>query len=105
MSGETPLERREVLSQTVEAIETSNADVIVAAYFDRLMRSLRVQYELVSRVEAAGARCSPSMSPVTNAAPASGFVAPCSAPCPRTAPHTAERLGEAQIRAIAALAP
>ena len=28
--------------------------MIVAAYFDRLMRSLRVQDELVSRVEAAG---------------------------------------------------
>jgi DNA invertase Pin-like site-specific DNA recombinase len=46
--------RRPGLRRAVEAIEAREADVIVAAYFDRLVRSLRVQDELVSRVERAG---------------------------------------------------
>ena len=54
VSGGTPLERRKGLRKAVEAVEDGTADVIVAAYFDRLVRSLRVQDELVSRVERAG---------------------------------------------------
>lgn len=54
VSGGTPLDRRDGLRRAVEAVECGEADVIVAAYFDRLVRSLRVQDELVSRVEAAG---------------------------------------------------
>jgi DNA invertase Pin-like site-specific DNA recombinase len=54
VSGGTPLERRVGLRRAVEAVENGEADVIVAAYFDRLVRSLRVQDELVRRVEAAG---------------------------------------------------
>jgi DNA invertase Pin-like site-specific DNA recombinase len=54
VSGGTALERRPGLRRAVEAIEAGEADVIVAAYFDRLVRSLRVQDELVSRVERAG---------------------------------------------------
>ncbi len=42
---------RDGLRTAVEAVEAGKADVIVAAYFDRLVRSLRVQDELVSRVE------------------------------------------------------
>ena len=38
----------------MEAVEAGQADVIVAAYFDRLVRSLRVQSEVVQRVERAG---------------------------------------------------
>lgn len=51
VSGGSPLDARPGLSRAVAAVE---ADVIVAAYFDRLVRSLRVQDELVTRVESAG---------------------------------------------------
>jgi site-specific DNA recombinase len=54
VSGGTPLERRTGLRTAVEAVESGQADVIVAAYFDRLVRSLDVQRELVNRVEKAG---------------------------------------------------
>ncbi|MDP9344308.1 MAG: recombinase family protein, partial [Actinomycetota bacterium] len=54
VSGGTPLQQRHGLRHAVEAVEAGDADVIVAAYFDRLVRSLRVQGELVDRVEAAG---------------------------------------------------
>jgi DNA invertase Pin-like site-specific DNA recombinase len=54
VSGGTPLAKRAGLRSAVEAVEAGEADVIVAAYFDRLVRSLRVQAELTERVEAAG---------------------------------------------------
>jgi site-specific DNA recombinase len=54
VSGGTPLERREGLRAAVEAIEGGQAEVIAAAYFDRLFRSLQVQAEVVERVERAG---------------------------------------------------
>jgi hypothetical protein len=37
-------------------VEAGEADVIVAAYFDRLVRSLKTQTELLERVEAAGGK-------------------------------------------------
>src|SRR4051794_4350313 len=54
VSGGTPLDERPGLGLAVAAIEAGKADVVVAAYFDRLMRSLRVQEELFRRVEKAG---------------------------------------------------
>jgi site-specific DNA recombinase len=54
VSGGKPLVKRHGLRQAVEAVEAGAADVIVAAYFDRLVRSLEVQAEVVRRVEAAG---------------------------------------------------
>jgi site-specific DNA recombinase len=54
VSGGTELEHRTGLREAVEAIEGGEADVIVAAYFDRLVRSLKVQGEVVQRVERAG---------------------------------------------------
>lgn len=54
VSGGTPLERREGLRSAVETVEAGGAEVVIAAYFDRLARSLRVQSEIVQRVEAAG---------------------------------------------------
>lgn len=54
VSGGIPLEKREGLRDAVEAVEAGEAQVVVVAYFDRLIRSLRVQGEVVSRVEAAG---------------------------------------------------
>lgn len=56
VSGGTPLAEREGLRTAVEMVEDGRADVVLAAYFDRLVRSLRVQDELVSRVERAGGR-------------------------------------------------
>lgn len=54
VSGGLPIERRAGLRRAIEAVEAGTADVVVAAYFDRLVRSLRVQDELLSRVERAG---------------------------------------------------
>ena len=54
VSGGTNLANRPELSRAVEAIEAGQADVIVAAYFDRFFRSLETQGEVVRRVEAAG---------------------------------------------------
>jgi DNA invertase Pin-like site-specific DNA recombinase len=56
VSGGTPLAKRAGLREAVERVEAGEADVVVAAYFDRLVRSLTVQDELVSRVERAGGR-------------------------------------------------
>jgi DNA invertase Pin-like site-specific DNA recombinase len=54
VSGGAPLERRHGLREAVERVEGKQADVIVVAYFDRLVRSLQVQAEVVERVETAG---------------------------------------------------
>lgn len=56
VSGGTELMRRPGLSQALASIEAGQADVIVVAYFDRLFRSLKVQAELLERVEAAGGK-------------------------------------------------
>jgi DNA invertase Pin-like site-specific DNA recombinase len=54
VSGGAPLAGRKGLLRAVEAIEAGEADTVVAAYFDRLVRSLDVQGQVVQRVEAAG---------------------------------------------------
>lgn len=56
VSGGTPLRDRPGLLAAVEAVEAGDATVIVAAYLDRLVRSLDVQRELLDRVERAGGR-------------------------------------------------
>ena len=56
VSGGRPLEKRTGLRPAVEAIEDGRADLIVVAYFDRLVRSLTVQAEVLDRVESAGGR-------------------------------------------------
>lgn len=56
VSGGVPLDERRGLGPAVHAVEDGQADVVVVAYFDRLVRSLRVQDEVVSRIEAAGGR-------------------------------------------------
>jgi DNA invertase Pin-like site-specific DNA recombinase len=53
-SGGRTLAARPRLSEAVRMIEAGEADVIVAAYFDRLVRSLTTQAELLGRVQAAG---------------------------------------------------
>jgi site-specific DNA recombinase len=54
VSGGAPLSRRPGLRQAVEMVERGDADVVVVAYFDRLVRSLPVQHEILDRVERAG---------------------------------------------------
>ena len=54
VSGGTPLEKREKMRRAVEWVESGRADVIVVAYFDRLVRKLSIQEDIVDRVEAAG---------------------------------------------------
>jgi DNA invertase Pin-like site-specific DNA recombinase len=54
VSGGTALSKREGLRRAIELVESDRADVVVVAYFDRLVRSLSVQAEVVERVEQAG---------------------------------------------------
>jgi site-specific DNA recombinase len=54
VSGGADLAKRPGLSQAVAAIEAGDAEVVAAAYFDRLFRSLKTQAEVGERVERAG---------------------------------------------------
>ena len=54
VSGGLPLAERKGLRSAVEAVEAAEAEVIIAAYLDRLVRSVEVQLEVIRRVEAAG---------------------------------------------------
>jgi len=54
VSGGRPLAERNGLRSAIEAVEAGRADVVIAAYLDRLCRSLDVQRQLIERVEAAG---------------------------------------------------
>ena len=54
VSGRLPLSRRPGLLAAIEMIEAGRADQLVVVYFDRLVRSLKVQLEVIERVERAG---------------------------------------------------
>ncbi|HEY8764941.1 MAG TPA: recombinase family protein, partial [Solirubrobacteraceae bacterium] len=54
ISGGRSLANRPGLSAAVASIEAGEADVVAAAYFDRLFRSLSTQAEVIERVEQAG---------------------------------------------------
>ena len=54
VSGKLPLSKRPGLLAAIEMIEAGEADQLVVAYFDRLVRSLKVQLEVIERVERAG---------------------------------------------------
>src|SRR6185312_16837750 len=105
--GGSPLTKRHGLRQAVEAVERGEIDVVVVAYFDRLVRSLRVQAEVLERVEAAGGRVlAADVGEVSNGTAAQwlsatmlGMVAEYHA---RT---TAERTKAAQRRAVEAGRP
>lgn len=103
VSGGTPLDRRHGLRAAVEAIEAGDAEIVVAAYFDRLVRSLRVQDELVSRVEHAGGRVlAVDIGQVTGGSAGqwlSGTMLGAVSEYQRRT--TAERTAEAQARAVA----
>ncbi len=54
VSGGAPLAKRPGLRRAVELVEAGDANVVVVAYFDRLVRSLAVRAEVVERIEKAG---------------------------------------------------
>lgn len=54
VSGGAALEHRPGLTAALELVETDRADVFVVAYFDRLVRSVQRQAEILDRVERAG---------------------------------------------------
>lgn len=54
VSGKLPLERRRGMWPAVQAIEDGRAEVLLVHQFDRLVRNLTVQREIVDRVEKAG---------------------------------------------------
>jgi site-specific DNA recombinase len=54
VSGGAELVLRPKLARTIAMIEAGEADIILVAFFDRLVRSLAVQQELLAGVEAAG---------------------------------------------------
>lgn len=56
VSGGKPLDGRPGLSAAVKAVEDGRAEVVVAAYFDRLFRSLQTQAEVIDRIERAGGK-------------------------------------------------
>ena len=56
VSGGAPLDRRAGLSAAIEAIEAGTADTLIAAYFDRIFRSVRVQAQVLERIERAGGK-------------------------------------------------
>lgn len=53
-SGGAQLAKRPGLRRAVEMVEAGEADVVYVAFFDRLVRSLKVQLEVAERVENAG---------------------------------------------------
>jgi DNA invertase Pin-like site-specific DNA recombinase len=54
VSAGNPIDRRPGLRAALAAVEARQADTLVVAYFDRLFRNLRVQADIVERVERAG---------------------------------------------------
>lgn len=103
VSGGTALEHRAGLRRAIEAVEAGEADILVASYFDRLVRSLRVQDELVSRVEAAGGQVlALDTGRVTNGSAGQWLSGTMLGAVAEYARRTAaERSGEAQARAVA----
>jgi DNA invertase Pin-like site-specific DNA recombinase len=103
VSGGTPLERRTGLRTAVEAIEEGTASVLVAAYFDRLVRSLTVQAELIERVEAAGGQVlTVDVGQVTNGSASQWLSGTMHGMVAEYQRRTAkERIGDAQRRAVA----
>jgi DNA invertase Pin-like site-specific DNA recombinase len=103
VSGGANLARRPGLSRAVAAIEAGEAQVIVAAYFDRFFRNMAVQREVIERVErAGGAVLTVDMGAVSHATAAqwlSGTLMGAFAEYQRRT--TGERAGEAQARAVA----
>jgi DNA invertase Pin-like site-specific DNA recombinase len=97
-----PLKKRHGLLEAVEAVEAGDVDVIVVAYFDRLVRNLSIQREIVQRVEARGGRVKSldfgEISEATSSQWLQGTMLGMMAEY--QARQTAEKTGAAQKRAI-----
>ena len=87
----------------MEAIEARRADVIVVAYFDRLVRSIKVQAEIVDRVERAGGNVlTLDAGTITNGKAAVKLQANMLGSIAQyVADQTRDKVGEAQERAVA----
>jgi DNA invertase Pin-like site-specific DNA recombinase len=103
VSGGKPLDERPGLGPAVRAVERGEAEVVAAAYFDRLFRSLTVQAEVVERVERAGGRVlAVDVGSVTNGSAAQWLSGTMLGAVSEYARRTAaERSAEAQRRAVA----
>ncbi len=103
VSGGKPLDERQGLREAVEAIERGEAEVVVAAYFDRLFRSLGTQAEVVQRVESAGGQVlAIDVGTVSNESAGQWLSATLLGAVAEYARRTGkERSGAAQARAIA----
>jgi DNA invertase Pin-like site-specific DNA recombinase len=103
VSGGKPLADRPGLREAVAAIESGEAEVIAAAYFDRLFRSLTTQAEVLERVEQAGGQVlAVDVGRVSNGSATkwlSGTLLGAFAEYYRRT--TGERVREAHIRAVA----
>jgi site-specific DNA recombinase len=103
VSGGAALASRPQLTRAIEMIEAGEAHVIVVAYFDRLVRSLTVQLELVGRVEAADGQILAADVGEVHADSASGWIT--STMLGTVAEYqrrvTAERTAEGKRRAVA----
>jgi len=62
VSGKLALARRPGLLKAIEMAEAGAADHIVVACFDRLVRSLKVQLEVIERVSRRAARSTRSIT-------------------------------------------
>jgi site-specific DNA recombinase len=56
VSGGAAIDDRPGLTEALKAIEAGEATVLVVAYFDRLVRSVRIQHDILERVETAGGK-------------------------------------------------
>jgi site-specific DNA recombinase len=103
VSGGTALQDRAGLRGAIEAIENGRADVLISAYFDRLCRSLKVQGELIERVEAAGGKVfAVDVDQVTGASAGQWLTGTLHGAMNEYVRRVAkERSGEAQARAVA----
>jgi DNA invertase Pin-like site-specific DNA recombinase len=103
VSGGKPLDERPGLRLAVQAIESGEAQVIAAAYFDRLFRSLATQQEVIDRVEAAGGQVlAVDVGAVTNASAGQWLTGTMHGMISEYYRRSVrERSGEAQARAVA----
>lgn len=103
VSGGKPLSQRPGLREAVAAVEAGDAQVVVAAYFDRLFRSLSTQAEVVERINRAGGEVlAVDVGRISNGTASQWLSATMLG---MVAEHyrriTSERVGEAQVRAVA----
>lgn len=103
VSGGKSLADRPGLGAAVAAIEDGKAEVVAAAYFDRLFRSLQTQAEVIDRIEKAGGRVlAVDVGHVTNASAGQWLSGTMMGAVSEYFRRSAkERSGEGQARAVA----